>query len=86
MVIKIRLKPALYVFAIAIVIAVVGGIAFLINFYKHLGAETYDAAVVAGDAGDEKKAIALFKEACREGSDLACEAIQDDHGKKDEHK
>jgi cell division protein FtsL len=83
--IKVRSKTktkAIYMLTIAVTIAMADGVIFLIHFYRHLGAETYDAAVVADDAGDERKAIALFKEACGEGSDLACRAIHEEQQNK----
>jgi cell division protein FtsL len=85
MVIKMRSKTKrkfICIFLLTVIVAMASGVAFLVHFYNHMGAETYDAAVVAGDAGDERKAIALFREACREGSDLACKAIYDDQGRK----
>ena len=36
------------------------------------GIKTYDAAAAAADAGDSAKAKALFKQACSQGSMLAC--------------
>jgi hypothetical protein len=40
-------------------------------------AETYEAAMTADDAGDEAKSRELFKEACDEGSDSACKALNE---------
>jgi hypothetical protein len=51
----------------------------IIHFYlgAYLASWTYDAAITADDAGDEQKAIELFKEACEEGSQPACQALRE---------
>lgn len=42
---------------------------------KKFGAETYEAAVVADDAGRVQEAKKLYAEACIEGSGDACRAL-----------
>ncbi len=42
----------------------------------HLASETYEAGVIARAAGEQTKAVRLFKKACGERNALACQAFR----------
>ena len=66
-------RRTLVKFAIAFLL-LLGAAPMIRSMAKQFAAETYDAALVADDTGDEVKAFKLFKDACEQGSELACTA------------
>lgn len=78
MTVKVKITKPVLVFVMAGGLVLLVAAVSMFNYLnKRIASETYDAAIVADDAGHEEKAIKLFEEACGEGSELACRAIRE---------